>query len=345
MATYKAEFNAHYYKRHLRPRSAYAMGLIYWWSRLASHLPGLANVALHAPGVSSAIKAAAGIHPDRAFPAYAAQTFRSWFARHGQRAGSRGPVILFPDTFNNFFRPGTAIAAVDVLERLGYEVKIPGRILCCGRPLYAEGMLSIARHLLEQIMRTLGPAAADGTPVVGLEPACVATFRDELINLFPKDQRARNLAENTFILSEFLVRQGVPLPELKRQAKVHLHCHHHAVLDPDAERKILEEMTLDFEVLDSGCCGMAGSFGFEEEHYDVAMKCGERVLLPAVRDAEKETLIISNGFSCREQIAQATDRQALHLAQVIRMAMVDHDRPEVAAYPENRYLEVDGLPG
>jgi Fe-S oxidoreductase len=345
MATYKAEFNAHYYKRHLRPSSAYSMGLIYWWSRLASHLPGLANVALQAPGVSSAIKAAAGIHPDRAFPAYAAQTFRSWFARHGRRAGSRGPVILFPDTFNNFFRPGTAIAAVEVLEQLDYQVRIPERILCCGRPLYAEGMLSTARHLLQQIMRTLGPATADGTPVVGLEPACVATFRDELINLFPKDERAQRLAKNTFILSEFLAKEDVPLPELERKARVHLHCNHHAVLDPGAERKILQQMNLDFELLDSGCCGMAGSFGFEKQHYDVAMKCGERVLLPAVREAEKETLIISNGFSCREQIAQATDRQALHVAQVIRMAMVEHDRPEVADYPEHRYLEVSGLPG
>ncbi len=345
MATYKAEFNAHYYQRHLRPSSAYAMGLIYWWSRIASHMPGLANVALQAPAISSAIKAAGGIHPDRAFPRYAQQTFRSWFRRHGPRGDGRGSVILFPDTFNNFFRPGTAIAAIEVLERLGYEVQIPARILCCGRPLYAEGMLSTARHLLEQIMRTLGPEVADGTPIVGLEPACVATFRDELINLFPKDDRAQRLAEQTYILSEFLAKEDVPLPELERKAKVHFHCNHHAVLDPGAERKVLEQMNLDFEVLDSGCCGMAGSFGFEKQHYDVSMKCGERVLLPAVRDAEKKTLIIANGFSCREQIAQATDRQALHLAQVIRMAMEQDERPELVPYPEQHCLGVAGLPG
>jgi Fe-S oxidoreductase len=345
MATYKAEFMAHYYKRRLRPRSAYSMGLIYWWSRLASTAPSLANFALRAPGLGAAIKAAGGIHPNRSMPAYARRTLRSWLKKRGSRPGDRGPVILFPDTFNNFFRPGVGAAAVEVLERLGYEVRLPERILCCGRPLYDEGMLTTAKHLLRQIMRTLGPAVADGTPIVGLEPACVASFRDELVNLFPKDERARRLAEQTYMLSELLAKDGVPLPELKRKAVVHFHCNHHAVLKPDTERKVLEGLGLDLRVLDSGCCGMAGSFGFEKEHYEVAMKCGERVLLPAVRDADKDALIIANGFSCREQIAQATNRQALHLAQVIRMAMQEAGKGAATTFPERRSLEIDGLPG
>ncbi|HEX3209775.1 MAG TPA: FAD-binding and (Fe-S)-binding domain-containing protein, partial [Geminicoccaceae bacterium] len=237
MATYKAEFNAHYYKRRLRPRSAYSMGLIYWWSRLAACAPGVANAALKTPGLSRLIKTAGGIHPKRSFPPYARQTFRSWMKKHEPRIASRGTVLLFPDTFTNFFRPGTGVAAVEVLEHLGYEVRIPKRILCCGRPLYDKGMLTTARHLLRQIMRTLGPEISEETPLVGLEPACVAAFRDELINMFPKDERARRIAKNSYMLCELLAKDGVRLPELPAKAKVHVHCNHHAVLDAAPSRR------------------------------------------------------------------------------------------------------------
>jgi FAD/FMN-containing dehydrogenase/Fe-S oxidoreductase len=345
MATYKAEFNAHYYKRRLRPRAAYSMGLIYWWSRLAARAPGLVNAVVRTPRLNRMIKAAGGIHPKRSIPQYAPRTFRSWMKRHESRRGSRGSLILFPDTFTNFFRPATAVAAVEVLEQLGYEIRLPRHILCCGRPLYDEGMLTTARRLLGQIMTALGPEVSDQTPIVGLEPACVAAFRDELIEMFPADERAQRIADNTYILSEFLAKERVPLPELPAKAKVHVHCNHHAVLDASAEQKILKEMKLDFEILDSGCCGMAGSFGFEKEHYDVSLRAGERALLPAVRALAPEALVVADGFSCREQIAQMTDRQALHLAQVIRMALMEPGRDLTMAYPEQRYLEVDGLPG
>jgi Fe-S oxidoreductase len=312
---------------------------------MASTMPQVANLVLQTPGLSWAIKKAGGIHPNRAMPPFAHRTFRSWFRNREVRAGSRGSVILFPDTFNNFFRPGAAIAAVEVLEHLGYNVRLPDRLLCCGRPLYAEGMLTAARHLLDQILDTLGSVVSENRPLVGLEPACVATFRDELVNMFPKDDRAKRLAKNTYILSEFLAKEDVPLPSLAQKAKLHLHCNHHAVLDAEAEKKVLQRMNIDFETLNSGCCGMAGSFGFEEQHYDVAMACGERVLLPAVRNAPQETLIITCGFSCREQIAQATDRQALHLAEVIRMAQQEAGRTYTVPYPERYYLEFDGLQG
>lgn len=341
MATYKAEFMAHHYEGRLRPRSAYSMGLIYWWSRLASLAPSLANFALRAPGLSAVIKAAGGIHQKRSFPPYAKETFRAWFARRGTRNAGRPEVILFPDTFNNFFRPETAQAAVEVLEGLGYQVRIPPRILCCGRPLYAEGMLDRAKRLLREIMDVLGPEAAAGTPIVGLEPACVATFRDELTNLFPKDQRAQDLARQTLILSEFLAREDIDLPQLRRKATVHFHCNHHAILKPEAQKSILEDMGLEFEVLDSGCCGMAGSFGFEKEHFDVSMKCGERVLLPAVRAAGKDVLIIADGFSCREQIAQSTGRQALHLSEVLRMAMRETGSGSAVTRGERAPAKVD----
>lgn len=341
MATYKAEFMAHYYQGRLRPRSAYSMGLIYWWSRIASMMPGLANATLQTGALSSLIKATGGIAKERRMPAYASPTFRRWFGRRRPRNGNGRRVILFPDTFNNYFHPRVGAAAVEVLEAAGYQVQIPPRVLCCGRPLYDEGMLHRAKGLLRQIMDTLGPMTADDTPVVGLEPACVAAFRDELINLFPNDERARRLAERTFILSEFLAEQQVALPPLERSAVVHFHCNHHAILRPEADKKVLGGMGLDFEVLDSGCCGMAGSFGFEAEHYDMSIKCGERVLLPAVREAPRDALIISDGFSCREQIAQTTDRQALHLAQVMQMALREGPGGARAEPPERDYLRLD----
>jgi Fe-S oxidoreductase len=180
----------------------------------------------------------------------------------------------------------------------------------------------------------------DGTAVVGLEPACVATFKDELVNMFPDDPRAKRIAKQTHMLSEFLAAQDAPLPRLDRNAVVHFHCNHHAVLEPEAEKKVLSGMGLDFEVLDSGCCGMAGSFGFEKRHYDVSLKCGERVLLPAVRDAARDALIVADGFSCREQIAQTTERQALHLAQVMQMALREGPDGARGVPPERDYLRL-----
>jgi Fe-S oxidoreductase len=153
----------------------------------------------------------------------------------------------------------------------------------------------------------------------------VAVFRDELGGMLPRDEDAKRLRAQTFLLSEFLERYApdLRLPTLRRKALVHGHCHHKAIMKMDAEVAVLKKLGLDAELLDSGCCGMAGSFGFERDHYDVSIRAGERVLLPAVRSASPDTLIIADGFSCREQIEQTTDRHALHLAQVLRMALGD----------------------
>src|SRR5438067_2377784 len=200
-------------------------------------------------------------------------------------------------------------------------------------------MLKTAERLLRQILETLEPQISAGTPIVGLEPSCIAVFRDELVNLFPKDENAQRLSKQSYLLSEFL-EMYVPNyqpPQLQRKAVVHGHCHHKSIMGMGPELAVLKQLGLDFELLDSGCCGMAGSFGFEKAHYDVSIKCGERVLLPAVRNAAKDTLIITDGFSCREQIAQTTDRQALHLAEIIQMALHE-DRSELErAHPETGY--------
>jgi Fe-S oxidoreductase len=321
MATYKAEFMHRYYQGRLRPRAAYSMGLIYWWSRAASKLPKLTNFVLQTPGLSHLAKWMGGISQKRQMPRYATQTFRDWFAQRPDRRQEGPEVLLWPDTFNNYFHPHVLQAAVKVLEAAGWQVLIPDRPLCCGRPLYAEGMLKSAKGLLIQLMDHLGDQLRREIPVVGLEPACVATFRDELINLFPADERANYLFQNTFMLDEFLKRQNYQPPKLARRALVHAHCNHHAIMGFEAETVLLDQLGLDYKHLNSGCCGMAGSFGFEADKYPVSIAIGERVLLPAVRQADPATLIITDGFSCREQIRQGTGRQALHLAQVLELAL------------------------
>ena len=339
MATYKAEFLSHYYEGRLRPRHAYAMGLIYWWARLASLAPGVVNLIAHAPVVGKVFQALGGISTRRTTPSFAPETFVSWFRRRAPRNVGRPRVLLWPDTFNNHFHPQTAKAAVEVIEAAGFQVVIPPKPLCCGRPLYDFGMLETAKGLLREILDVLRPEIESNTPVVGLEPSCVAVFRDEMMNLFPMDEDAKRLSANTFVLSEFLETKAPDFrpPKLRRKAVVQKHCHHEHVMKFDAENAVLRKLGLDYDLLDAGCCGMAGSFGFEAEHYDVSAAVGERRLLPAVRAAGADTLVIADGFSCREQIAGLTDRGALHLAQVIQMAM--HEGPEgpIRELPEMRY--------
>jgi Fe-S oxidoreductase len=232
-------------------------------------------------------------------------------------------VLLWPDTFNNYFLPATAKAAVEVLETAGYHVILPPASLCCGRPLYDFGMLDRAQSLLLAILDQLEPEIEAGIPIVGLEPSCVAVFRDELLNLFPHDQRAQALARQTFLLSEFLETNSgnAPLPQLHRQALLHGHCHHKSIMKMTAEESLLRRLGVDFQSPAPGCCGMAGSFGFEHDKYEISAAIGELELLPAVRKVPADWLIIADGFSCREQIAQGTGRHALHLAEVVQMAL------------------------
>lgn len=320
MATYKAEFFSHYYARKLRPIQAYTMGWIHIWSRIASKTPVLSNLMMRM------MKPLLGVAPKRTMPHYAKQTFRDqWTAGRrpaGPPAASRR-VLLWPDTFNNYFTPDTAMAASEVLEKLGYEVTIPKKNLCCGRPLYDWGFLGMAKRQLAEIMRELKPELDAGTPIIGLEPSCISVFRDELGNLFPGSETAKKLAKSAMTLSEFLHREKIDLPVIKKKAIVQGHCHHKAIMRFDPEEAVMKKMGLDYDHPDSGCCGMAGAFGFEEKNFDISMRAGERVLLPAVRAASKETLIIADGFSCREQIEQSTGRETMHLAEVLRLAMRD----------------------
>jgi Fe-S oxidoreductase len=330
MATYKSEFLSHYWEGRLRPRQAYAFGLIDQWSRLASIWPGMVNLVTQTPGLSHVAKLLAGMPQQRRIPEFAPETFQSWFSKNHFRPNGGNKVILWPDTFNNYFFPETAQAAAGVLHSLGCDIHVPGSHLCCGRPLYDYGFLDEAKRYLQRIMQTLQPEIEAGVPIVVLEPSCASVFRDELHGLFPNDPLANKLRDQTFLLSEFLEKRSSNghLPQIKRKALVQGHCHHKSLLRFDDENSVLKKLGLDYKELPSGCCGMAGSFGFENDKYDVSIDIGERVLLPAVRSAETDTLILADGFSCREQIAQQTSRQALHLAELIHLA-------QSKAVPEN----------
>jgi FAD/FMN-containing dehydrogenase/Fe-S oxidoreductase len=322
VATYKAEFFAHYYKGRLRPLHAYAFGLIARWARLAAIAPRVANFVQQAPILGDAFKRLLNVAPEREVPVFATRTFKQWYFARKPRNPAGPPVMLWPDTFNNHYHPDVAIAATEFLENAGWRVIVPRAALCCGRPLFDYGMLDTAKSWLQKILVEIRDEIRAGIPMVGLEPSCVATFRDELCNLLPHDNDAKRLAQQTLLLSEFIDKHlhDYPLPQLKRRAIVHGHCHHHAIMKMTAEDKVLKRLGLDYELLDSGCCGMAGAFGFEKDHYDVSIACGERSLLPAVRKAEADTLVVANGFSCRKQIELTTERRALHLAHVLALA-------------------------
>jgi FAD/FMN-containing dehydrogenase/Fe-S oxidoreductase len=345
IATYKAEFLSHYWEGRLRPRYAYAFGLIDQWARLAALWPGLVNLVTQTPVLSHVAKLAAGMPLQRRIPEFAPQSFKSWFRSRGA-AGDDGAqtVILWPDTFNNHFFPQTAQAATEVLETAGFHVRVPQQHLCCGRPLYDYGLLDMAKSYLQRILRALAPEIEAGTPIVVLEPSCASVFRDELHGLMPNDALAQKLRAQTYLLSELLEAKApqIKLPQLHRKALVQGHCHHKSLLQFDSENAVLAKLGLDAEVLASGCCGMAGSFGFEKEKYPVSVAIGERAILPRVRGAGLADVIIADGFSCREQIAQQTQRQALHLAEVIQFAQksggqkVYSLRPEEEVYAERR---------
>ena len=326
LATYKAEFLSHYYHRRRRPLNHYVFGQIDRWARLVAVSPLVANFFTQTPGLRDIAKAVVGISPYRQVPSFARQNFRSWFKRNRARQSADSkklPVILWPDTFNNYFHPETAVAAAEVLEAAGCQVKLPRGHLCCGRPLYDFGMLERAKRLLLETLETMDSEIASGVPVIVLEPSCAAVFRDELLNLFPEDGRARRLASQIFLLSEFFENrfQDFVLSPIGRKALLHGHCHHKSIMKMNHEEAVLRRCGVDYQMPAPGCCGMAGAFGFDKEKYGVSLAIGELELLPAVRKAPVDWLIVADGFSCREQITQCTGRKTLHLAEVLQMAL------------------------
>jgi FAD/FMN-containing dehydrogenase/Fe-S oxidoreductase len=326
MASYKAEFLSHYYETHRRPRQAMFMGRIGQWAPVAGRLPRLANWMMSAPVFAGIGKRIAGVAPQRTLPAFAPRPFSAIAKR--QRAGreraapsTRRKVILWIDTFNEHFSPAIASAALDVLTALGFDVVLPRKRLCCGRPLYDYGLLDEARALLRGALDELADEIAAGVPVVGLEPGCLSVFKDELLKQLPDEPLAARLAAQTFLFADFVAQADFAWPTLDADVIVHGHCHQKSLFGMKGETALLDKLGVRWTLLDTGCCGMAGSFGFDAAHYDLSMKIGESKLLPLVREAPEDAIVVTNGFSCREQIEQGAGRAPLHIAQLAKRAL------------------------
>jgi FAD/FMN-containing dehydrogenase/Fe-S oxidoreductase len=325
MATYKAEFLAQHYKARRHPLQHYAFGFMDRWSRLASFAPRLTNASLNLPAVASFAKRVAGIAHERSIPRFAPSSFQRRQRTPAQRQPDGTTVLLWPDTWNNYLQPQVLDAAARVLQSAGFRVVFPRRHICCGRPLYDFGFLDHAKRYLDEVLDRLGPQIDAGLPFVVLEPSCASVFLEELRNFYPaashpRSERAKRLAQQTWLLADFLAAHAPawqPPSLAGRHILLHGHCHHKAVFNMKAERAMLEKTGAVLTMLDSGCCGMAGPFGFERDKYAVSQALGERVLLPAVRAAKHDTVIVTDGFSCREQIAQGTRGHAVHIAEVL----------------------------
>lgn len=345
VATYKAEFLAHYYEGRLRPNHAYAMGLIDKWAAVGSRIPSLVNFTTQTPILRSLAKKLAGVTQKRSMPSFPKQSFKQWLVTQpsviasaestvttqGPAAGSttaavQGEVILWADTFNNYFTPHTAQSALAVLHDAGFRVHVPREHLCCGRPLYDFGMLNEAKQYLRKILTALADDIAKGTPIVCLEPSCASVFKDELTNLFPNEDAAQRLSRQVILFPDFLEQVGYQPRPLKGKAVVHGHCHQKALWSMSPEERLLQSAGLQPQVLDSGCCGLAGSFGYEAGHHDISMQIGNRVLLPRIREAAPDSFIVADGFSCRQQIAHGSHRTAMHTAEVLAMGLSGQPR-------------------
>jgi len=328
MAKMKSEAMYHYRKRHglsLRDRLvAYLPRYAPWLSRIAP----LANLRDKLPGAARLTERFLGLAAQRSLPPWRRDVFR---AAEVRSEGAGPEVVLFADTFNTYFEPDNARAALTVLEAAGYQVRVvtpdDGRPLCCGRTFIAGGLVDEARHEARRMLAALSPYVARGVPVVGLEPSCLFTLRDEFPALLPGEESQR-LAAQALLLEEFLAREQregrltLPLRAQPRKALLHGHCHQKAFAAMGAVEQALRLIPeLAVEVVDSSCCGMAGAFGYEAEHYEVSMAMGELSLLPAVRGADADTLIVADGTSCRHQIHDSAGREAVHVARVLAGAL------------------------
>ncbi len=313
MATYKSEFLHHYYDGKLHPLTHYAIGMIPTWARLATSIPGMPAIA-NAVANTGAFKTIAGIHPERQIPRFAPRTFRQSFKRTPLHEKQ---VILWADTFNNCFTPQVLYAAAEVIRQAGWDVRLTQKNICCGRPYYDFGMLDRARAHLETLMNQLGGEVGDGGWIVGVEPSCLSVFRDELTAIYPDDPRAQKLAKRTLTLAEFLTKHTTfKPPRGDRRLVVHGHCHQKSILGMKADEDILKHMG-EVTMLDSGCCGMAGSFGYEKEKFPVSKTVYDQSLRGHVDTASSGDIIVATGFSCRTQIAAFSPRAALTLPEVL----------------------------
>ncbi len=329
MGKIKVEFLAQYYRANGTPLRARLFGHIAALSRMGSGpLAPLANATMRHPLARAIMERTLGVSRERTLPAFAPEPFTSWFRKRGAPQGTAKQVVLFNDSFNTWNEPHIAIAATEVLEALGYEVLLPGH-RCCGRPMMSEGLVEDARQAALNVVSRLAAHVAAGIPVVGLEPSCLLMLRDEYRYLLPDDERVEHVAQKAMLFEEFIAQLAdrgeleLAFEKAARKLLLHGHCHQRALVGTGPSMRALGlPENYEVEEVDSGCCGMAGSFGYEREHYELSLKMAERRLLPAVREADADTLIVAAGTSCRHQILHGSGRQALHPAEVLRNALV-----------------------
>ncbi|WP_433527694.1 FAD-binding and (Fe-S)-binding domain-containing protein [Nocardia pseudovaccinii] len=317
VATYKSEALYRRYRHRPRPIDHYSLGWLPRWLRVAGRMPRAANALAEIGWLRRIILRAGGIDPRRAVPRLADRGFRrSWHDR-GDSDGAP-EVLLWTDTFTDAFDPEIAQAAVQLIESLGYRVRIPGRRVCCGLTWISTGQLDGARARLRATLTELDEHVRGGGIVVGLEPSCTAVLRSDLPELLPDDPRAAATAAAVHTLAEFLAEQPNWRPPLRpgRSVVVQPHCHHHAVIGFDRDRQLLASMQINVTEI-TGCCGLAGNFGMQSDHYDISVAVAENGLLPALRNADGGSIFIADGFSCRTQAMQLSGRRGLHLAQFL----------------------------
>jgi len=342
MATYKAEFLAHHWqgRQWRRPRSDLALGWLPLTARAVSRLrlAKLVNALTHTPLLHRAATLVGGLE-NREIPLFAPQTLQQWYAARGPRGdGRRGAVVLWPDTFSNYLHPHVGQAAVEVLEAAGWRVELPAEPVCCGLTWISTGQLATGKRILARAVATLAPHVRAGGYVVGLEPSCTAVFRSDAAELFPDDQDVQRLRDHTLTLAELLTEHtpGWEPPMVRRPVLAQMHCHQHAIMGWDADAKLLACAGAQAEHLESGCCGLAGNFGFQRGHLDVSVACAERAMLPRLRAASEGAVILADGFSCRTQIHEldSNGREAMHLAELLAAAgNLSPERPEQIAAP------------
>ena len=326
MAAYKAEFLAQHYEGRMHPPQHYVFGFADKLAKIGSIAPGLTNAVLTGGLTSGLVKKLAGVAKERKLPELAGKTFQKIRSKGNHRVADNGrayrrSVLLWPDTWNNYYHPRSLSAAETVLEAAGFAVECPREHVCCGRPLYDFGFLDQARAYLQRVMQKVGPQIDAGMPFIFLEPSCASVFKDELLELFPKDARAQKLSQQTWLLADWL---GAQAPEWRpsglegAHVLVHGHCHHKAVFGgPANEIALLKKAGANVEAIKAGCCGMAGPFGFEAEKYEVSKRIAQDGFMPAVDGAGPMTVLVADGFSCREQIEQLGHKEAVHFAEVL----------------------------
>jgi Fe-S oxidoreductase len=341
MAKLKTEFLAHYHTKHGTPLRARVFGHIHTVSKVSAAAPTLANLVLKTP-LARPVLSALGVHPERRLSPFARRTFVQRWRKHlshrPANRPTRGKVVYFHDTFATYNYPKVGMAAVKLLEAAGFEVIVEERRACCGRPMLSKGLIADARKVARRNVALLAPHARAGIPIVGTEPSCILTLRDEYLDLLPNDADAKAVAAESFMIDEFLAKldaaddlgiawKASPGPEVM----FHGHCHQKALIGIGPSMAILRAAGCRPTESGAGCCGMAGSFGYEAEHYDVSRKIGEDRLFPAVAAAGRDTVVAVAGVSCRQQIEHFTERSTRHIAELLANRIAPGDAYRSAA--------------